>query len=48
MADEEPLSIDEIIQKTELPAQRIMALLLEMELKGIVTQYPGKSFARRI
>jgi DNA processing protein len=48
LADEEPLSVDGIIQKTGIPAQRVLGLLLEMELKGIVRQYPGKYFARRV
>ncbi|MCK5307854.1 MAG: DNA-protecting protein DprA, partial [Zetaproteobacteria bacterium] len=41
-------SVDGIIQKTGIPAQRVLGLLLEMELKGIVRQYPGKYFARRV
>jgi len=48
LADEEPLSVDVIIQRTGSPAQRVLGLLLEMELKGTVKQYPGKCFARRV
>ncbi|MCP3676755.1 MAG: DNA-protecting protein DprA [Deltaproteobacteria bacterium] len=48
LTDEEPLSVDGIIQKMGVPAQRVLGLLLEMELKGIVRQYPGKYFARRV
>ncbi len=43
----EPLHIDSIIEKTGLTAGRTSAILLEMELKGFVEQYPGKRFLRR-
>ncbi|MFQ5585292.1 MAG: DNA-processing protein DprA [Thermodesulfobacteriota bacterium] len=48
LTEAEPLPVDGIIQKTGVPAQRVLGLLLEMELKGIVRQYPGKCFARRV
>ncbi|CAG0972172.1 DNA processing protein DprA [Gammaproteobacteria bacterium] len=40
--------IDSLCAKTGLSAARASTLLLEMELKGIVEQKPGKSFLRRI
>ena len=42
-----PYFIDTIIQRTGLPAQKISALLLNMELKGLVQQQAGKQFIRR-
>lgn len=44
---DEPSFIDTIIQRTGLPAQKISALLLDMELKGLVQQQAGKQFIRR-
>ncbi|MBI3399112.1 MAG: DNA-protecting protein DprA [Deltaproteobacteria bacterium] len=44
---DEPCFIDTIIQKTGLPAAKISALLLDMELKGLVKQQAGKQFVRR-
>lgn len=44
---DEPCFIDTIIQKTGLPASKISVLLLDMELKGLVLQQPGKQFVRR-
>lgn len=40
--------IDTLAEKTGLGAARTSMLLLEMELKGIVEQRPGKSFLRRV
>ena len=44
---DEPSFIDTIIQRSGLPAQKISALLLDMELKGLVQQQAGKQFIRR-
>lgn len=44
---DEPYFIDTIIRKTGLSASRISALLLDMELKGLVEQQAGKQFVRK-
>ncbi|MDO8426467.1 MAG: DNA-processing protein DprA [Deltaproteobacteria bacterium] len=43
----EPVHIDGIVERTGLPVSRASSLLLEMELKGLVQQRPGKCFLRR-
>ncbi|MBI2400104.1 MAG: DNA-processing protein DprA [Deltaproteobacteria bacterium] len=40
--------IDSLCEKTGLSAARTSTLLLNMELKGMIEQKPGKSFLRRI
>ncbi|GLI37150.1 DNA-processing protein DprA [Geobacter hydrogenophilus] len=40
----EPLHIDEIIAKSALTVGELSAMLLRLELKGAVTQLPGKYF----
>lgn len=40
--------IDSLCEKTGLSAARASTLLLEMELKGIVEQRPGKAFLKRV
>lgn len=45
---EELVHIDKLIEKTGLSVARTSMLLLDMELKGIVEQKPGKSFMRRL
>jgi DNA processing protein len=40
----EPLHIDEIIAKSALTVGEVSAMLLRLELKGAVTQLPGKYF----
>ena len=42
------LHIDAIIEKTNFSAAKASALLLDMEIKGLVLQRPGKCFLRRI
>jgi DNA processing protein len=42
--DEEPRHVDEICRLAGWPAQRVMAVLLSLELKGTITQLPGKTF----
>ncbi len=39
--------IDAIMAKTGLAVTKAMSLLLEMELKGLIEQMPGKRFAKR-
>jgi DNA processing protein len=43
---EDPVSIDEVIERSGLAAGRATALLLELELAGRVRQLDGKRFAR--
>jgi DNA processing protein len=44
---ETPLHIDAIIRETGLEAGRVSSLLLNLELKGLIAQWPGKCFTRR-
>jgi DNA processing protein len=39
--------IDDVADRTGLPAGTLLALLLGLELKGLVVQHPGKYFQRR-
>lgn len=41
----EPVHIDDLARKLDFPAGRLSGLLLQLELKGIVNQSPGKRFA---
>jgi DNA processing protein len=40
-----PLHIDELVRKLTMDAGRLSGILLQLELKGIVTQQPGKLFS---
>ena len=42
--DKVPKHIDEIAQEAKIPVQRVAAILLELELRGLVCQLPGKYF----
>ena len=46
--DKEPIHIEEIINKTDIPAGKINAALVSMRLKGIVKQLPGDYFLKKI
>ncbi|MGB9736080.1 MAG: DNA-processing protein DprA [bacterium] len=41
-----PLDLDTIIVQTKFDTAKVMSILTEMELKGIVRQLPGKRFIR--
>jgi DNA processing protein len=43
--DAEPVHIDDLARKLAFPSGRLSGLLLQLELKGLVTQSPGKRFA---
>jgi DNA processing protein len=45
LKDADKLPVDAIIQGTGRDAQTVLRLLLELELKGIVTHHPGKLFS---
>jgi DNA processing protein len=44
---EDPLHIDAIIRETHLDPGKVSSLLLNLELKGFISQWPGKSFSRK-
>ena len=45
---DEPVTIDDVIERSGLPPGRATALLLELELAGRVRQIDGKQFVRTI
>jgi len=47
LSPESPVHIDDLAEKTGHSIARLLALLLGLELKGWVVQYPGKYFLRR-
>jgi DNA processing protein len=42
----EPVHIDQIVDDSSLPAAEVAALLIELELRGLVRGLPGKHFIR--
>jgi len=45
LKDADKLHVDSLIEGSRLSAQTVLNLMLELELKGIVVQHPGKLFA---
>jgi DNA processing protein len=45
MLAEEPVPLDQLIEKSTLPPGQIMAALTFLEMKGLVRQLPGKHYA---
>jgi DNA processing protein len=45
---EDPLHIDEIIRKSSFEAGRVSSVLLNLEIKGLISQWPGKCFTKKI
>ncbi|VAW36147.1 Rossmann fold nucleotide-binding protein Smf possibly involved in DNA uptake [hydrothermal vent metagenome] len=48
LLDDGPMHIDGIVEKSGIAVQRLSGLLLDMELKGVVAQRPGKLFIKKI
>ena len=42
----EETHIEAIIHASQLPAQAVASILLTLELRGLVRQFPGKLFVR--
>jgi predicted Rossmann fold nucleotide-binding protein DprA/Smf involved in DNA uptake len=43
---EEPVHIDDIVERSGLNSSEVLARLFELEMKGIVPQSPGKQFSK--
>jgi DNA processing protein len=43
----DPIHVDTLVQKVNMPSSKILALLLPMELNGLVEQQAGKMFVRK-
>lgn len=44
LTDVQKLHVDAVIETCQLPPQTVLNLLLELELRGLVVQHPGKLF----
>ena len=47
LLSESPLHIDGIIRESRLDPGKVSSLLLDLELKGLITQWPGKCFTKK-
>jgi DNA processing protein len=45
---ETPLHIDAIIRESQLDPGKVSSLLLNLELKGLISQSPGKCFSKKM
>ena len=41
-----PMHVDQIVRLGNMDAGEVLSILMQMELKGIVKQLPGKMFVR--
>ena len=48
LLSDSPLHIDAIIGESQLDPGKVSSLLLNLELKGLITQWPGKCFTRKM
>jgi len=48
LLEETPLHIDAIIRETRLDPGKVSSLLLNLELKGLIDQWPGKCFSKKM
>jgi DNA processing protein len=47
LVEEYPQHIDELVRRGNLVVQKVSSILLNLELKGLVQQLPGKLFVRK-
>ena len=47
LLEEAPLHIDAIIQESGFEPGKVSSLLLNLELKGLISQWPGKCFSKK-
>ncbi len=45
---DEAVFLDDIFERVRLPQARILQLLLELEMSGLIRQLPGKNFIRKL
>jgi DNA processing protein len=45
---ETPLHIDSVIRESQLDPGKVSSLLLNLELKGLISQWPGKCFTKKM
>jgi DNA processing protein len=43
---EEPVPIDDLVERSSLNSSEVLATLFTLEMKGIVRQLPGKQFCK--
>ena len=43
---DEPVQLDDILERSGLNSSDVLATLFDLEMKGIVRQLPGKQFAK--
>lgn len=48
LLDENPLDIDTIIRESRFDAGKVSSLLLDLELRGLISQWPGKCFSKKM
>jgi DNA processing protein len=48
LLSETPLHIDAMIRESRLDPGKVSSLLLNLELKGLISQWPGKCFSKKM
>ncbi|MFA5092629.1 MAG: DNA-processing protein DprA [Candidatus Omnitrophota bacterium] len=43
---EQPVAIDDLVEKTALPSQQVLSLILKLQFKKLIRELPGKQFMR--
>jgi DNA processing protein len=43
---DEPLHVDELVEKSNLSSSEVLATLFDLEMKGMIRQMPGKQFVK--
>ena len=48
LGEEEPLLVDDLVDRTQLPTRRVLSALTVLEMEHLVTQHSGKRYTRAV
>lgn len=48
LSEEEPMQVDDLIEKTGIPTRRVLSALTLLELEQYVRQHSGKCYTRAV
>lgn len=48
LPDEEPVQVDDLIEKSEIPTRRVLSALTVLEIENLVIQHSGKRYTRAV
>ena len=48
LPEEEPVLVDDLIEKTGIPTRRVLSALTVLEIEQLIEQHSGKRYTRKV